>query len=993
MIRLVLHALLACLLWSCTQVSAATFTVASTADTGGSCSATPDNCTLRQAIATANAAPLADTIAFNIRTTPPHVIAPATPLPPITGTLTIDGYSQDGAAVNSSATGFNASIRIELSGANIPTSYGLLVQSTSQVVIRGLAISGFSGLSGGVAGRAIEVDGSGPVDVRGCAIGLTQAFALAGNRHGILVGSGQTGAVTIGTQGSTASALANRNLIAGNVANGVLVLGGIGQVDVLNNLVGTAPAGNTHLGATNNGINVLRSGARIRDNVIKGSDVGIVLQAGGFDVTGNIVGRASSDLAGTLANRIGVRIQGTFFGAGRIGGNGSFANQLLRNDEHAVEHAAANLDVNFAKNRFIGGSPNGLFAYELLGIDGRDPNDAGDPDSGPNGLQNAPVIATATRHSNDPGAPITVTGTLNALPDRSFLVVFMDSLGALSDVTASVQTDANGNGAFGPLEVVFPATSVVSMTATATLFDSLTGLLRATSEQSISINPVLVAPPTAFVVNSVVDPGDGSCNAAQCTLREAIAAANGNANPLSVDAIHFAIPGGAGAVHSIQLSAPLPQITEPVLIDGYTQAGAVANSDASGVGSNAQLKIEIVGGAFHFNDVNSSALGVTLRGLSIVGFLPPPVAGGLALSGINSRIEGCWFGVRPNGSELLGNIAVAIDGDGGVFGGDAPAQRNVWVNQRALSLNRGRAVNNLFGVLPNGRTAATVSLFQPLSGAALRATSGQPVLIERNVFSTPSGIAALIVREAQVLDNAFGEAWDGASTFSLGSALRPGVNTRMASSTHAIRGALNDAVVIDSAAQSGPIVLEQPIVGGAGKGVVHAFSTEVSIRAPISGTAGIGIDLVGGLGELPSGVTPNDVNAQVGIDADIGPNGLQNFPELVAADRQGNSLTVTGTLRSLPNQSFRILICGMASAHASGHGGCDAVLDDQTVVSTNADGFAEFAIATSAGPDHAFVSATAARIVEAGLREQTSEFAAAIAIAQVGDAIHANGFE
>jgi len=31
-----------------------------------------------------------------------------------------------------------------------------------------------------------------------------------------------------------------------------------------------------------------------------------------------------------------------------------------------------------------------------------------------------------------------------------------------------------------------------------------------------------------FVVNSSADPGDGVCDAAECTLREAIAAANGN---------------------------------------------------------------------------------------------------------------------------------------------------------------------------------------------------------------------------------------------------------------------------------------------------------------------------------------------------------------------------------------------------------------------------------------------------------------------------------
>ena len=102
-----------------------------------------------------------------------------------------------------------------------------------------------------------------------------------------------------------------------------------------------------------------------------------------------------------------------------------------------------------------------------------------------------------------------------------------------------------------------------------------------------------------FIVNSTADSGDGICNAAECTLREAIVAAN--ANPPGPHLIVFAIPG-AGP-HTIVLLAPLPSILVPVVIAGYTQGSAtvdaaddaIPNSNSLTQGSNAVLKIELDG--------------------------------------------------------------------------------------------------------------------------------------------------------------------------------------------------------------------------------------------------------------------------------------------------------------------------------------------------------------------------------------------------------------
>src|SRR2546421_7706483 len=91
-----------------------------------------------------------------------------------------------------------------------------------------------------------------------------------------------------------------------------------------------------------------------------------------------------------------------------------------------------------------------------------------------------------------------------------------------------------------------------------------------------------------FTVNSTADPGTGICDATECTLREAITAANAAAGS---DTIAFNIPNPGP--HTITPLSPLPAITSPVVIDGYTQPGAIANTLADG--DDAVLMIEVDG--------------------------------------------------------------------------------------------------------------------------------------------------------------------------------------------------------------------------------------------------------------------------------------------------------------------------------------------------------------------------------------------------------------
>ena len=107
-----------------------------------------------------------------------------------------------------------------------------------------------------------------------------------------------------------------------------------------------------------------------------------------------------------------------------------------------------------------------------------------------------------------------------------------------------------------------------------------------------------------FTVTNTNDSGPGS-------LRQAILDAN--ASPGS-DTIAFDIPGTG--VHTITPATPLLGLDGSLLIDGYTQPGASANTDP--VATNAVLLIELDGSvAGGVGLAVGSTPGVEIRGLVI----------------------------------------------------------------------------------------------------------------------------------------------------------------------------------------------------------------------------------------------------------------------------------------------------------------------------------------------------------------------------------------
>ena len=170
--------------------------------------------------------------------------------------------------------------------------------------------------------------------------------------------------------------------------------------------------------------------------------------------------------------------------------------------------------------------------------------------------------------------------------------------------------------------------------------DALDDLVILKSKQTAaSIVPTAVA--TIFTVNSNADTNDGVCNAApDCTLREAINAANAN---MGADAINFSI--GSGPQTIIPLTA-LPTITGAVTIDGTTQPGFTSTPIIELSGSsvpNGTFALLITGGSS------------TVRGLVINRFDGNPGPAIRFQTNGGNIVEGNFIGTDVTGTIAFGN--------------------------------------------------------------------------------------------------------------------------------------------------------------------------------------------------------------------------------------------------------------------------------------------------------------------------------------------------
>jgi hypothetical protein len=195
---------------------------------------------------------------------------------------------------------------------------------------------------------------------------------------------------------------------------------------------------------------------------------------------------------------------------------------------------------------------------------------------------------------------------------------------------------------------------------------------------------VPAAAAATYQVTTIADHGVGS-------LRDAITSANASRGP---DRIEFAL---AGANRTITPAKPLPPITDPVTIDGYTQAGS---QPAKG-GGPAFMGVTIDASSIDFG-LEIHASDSRVQGLSIVGTSGTT----LAIVGDNNVVQGNHLGTDAAGSLLASGLqGTTVEGTGNVIGGASPEHRNVIAGYYAVVISAGgenRIEGNFIGIDASG---------------------------------------------------------------------------------------------------------------------------------------------------------------------------------------------------------------------------------------------------------------------------------------------------
>jgi CSLREA domain-containing protein len=415
----------------------ATFLVNTTSDTtDGTCNAT--HCSLREAIAAANALGGPDTVAFDIGGGGIQTITVATSLPVITGPLTIDGTTQPG---------FAGTPLIEIRGPG-PTS-GTGLEATNTLHARALSMTNHN------LGVLLRTSSAGST-LRGNWIGFRPDSSVAPNNIGVDVDS----ASTIG--GTTAG---DRNVIGGNASN--VGVGSVVGVMIQGNYIGITPDGlaaasssqSSGIATSSSSGGMIGGDTPAARNVISGhttptTGVGVYFgdrfgTPSGWTVAGNYIGLNAAGTAAipnnhgvelepdvtditiggnTTASRnvisgnlrtgitsysaTGTVIVNNYIGVGPDGvqpmGNGSStaADAGIRIPDGELEIYSNTIAYSAGDGVIVTGATtsaeiraNNIHSNDLLGIDlsdnGVTANDVGDGDTGPNTLQNFPTVTSA----------------------------------------------------------------------------------------------------------------------------------------------------------------------------------------------------------------------------------------------------------------------------------------------------------------------------------------------------------------------------------------------------------------------------------------------------------------------------------------------------------------------------------------------------------------------------------------------------------------------
>ena len=366
----------------CAQAN--TYTVTTTADSGAG--------SLREAINQANLNPGADAIGFSFPVFPVKIV-PLAPLPDILDSVVID------ATISPDCLATYAPV-VELDGSGIaaPDVNGLTALGTAAlpigVTIKGLAIHSFSG-----AGIMLQRNTNSVIqgNYLGTDLGGVLPFP---NRNRGLVLDICTGVIVGGAKPC------ERNVISGNLGEGLGIYGG-----AVNRVVGNL------VGLTANGLWPLPNGVGLSLVNCTQCQIGTPLPGEGNVISRNV--QAGIQANGPLFVPMNTLIEGNFIGtlpngaspAGN-GGEGIFffggptkitvrGNVIAWNGAQGVS-VLEGIDNTIVENSI---HDNGGLGIDITPVGVPNPNDPCDADTGPNRLQNYPILSMAAALGGTATAP------------------------------------------------------------------------------------------------------------------------------------------------------------------------------------------------------------------------------------------------------------------------------------------------------------------------------------------------------------------------------------------------------------------------------------------------------------------------------------------------------------------------------------------------------------------------------------------------------------
>jgi trimeric autotransporter adhesin len=430
--------------------------VTTTADNGNNATPTPGS--LRAAVKAANASALPYEIRFNIAGGCPQIINLTAPMLDIVGDVHIDATTQPGWIANSAYGELNATLCLLLNG-NSSAGYAFRVPATAtsaRLDVEGLMFASFSD-------AAIRLEGGSGHRISGNQFGAI-AFTSA-NGAAIRV-TGSSGGARIGGFDDYSAV----NLIAGSSTAGIYLDNAAGGSVVGNNVIGFQPNGVLGLG-NSIGVFIFNSpGNNVQYNYI-GHSISNGITISGTDSSGNIVQNNVIGLsggpgiyAGNAAAGIGVIFAAhhNTIGASQNGSPSGGSNLIVNSGGSGVWISSSGGNGNRVQ-------ANSIFENAGMDIDlavaGPSANQASNPVSGPNHLQNYPVLTSAVRYQAT--STTLLTGTLHSAPNTSFRVdVYFDYLCDSSEPTRAtttvwlgrdfVQTNANGDSSFSFSVAAYP---------------------------------------------------------------------------------------------------------------------------------------------------------------------------------------------------------------------------------------------------------------------------------------------------------------------------------------------------------------------------------------------------------------------------------------------------------------------------------------------------------------------------------------------------------